>query len=284
VASAFALGWGLSFNWRGLALNVAASLVLIGPAVVLSNIIVKRIQDARAKRRTVPFLYTVAQLLHWAVRSAQQAFDMLGVEATVDLPSDDDPFPTLDRVEAALADALTQLESATEGRELPRTLNLVAPLVFPPFGVVRSLIEQIDRSYPMPWTVGMAHITEDWSDRRGIDFYYARPIRGPVRRRYVGLGQIEEHSWGTNSTTAVHRRDYLGCVLGSLRHAQAIIRRLIEEIPPSLRTLPSQPNVAVRATDLASIRADGSEDGRWLSDGSDDDGQPPPPDATGPGT
>jgi hypothetical protein len=35
------------------------------------------------------------------------------------------------------------------------------------------------------------------------------------------------------------------------------------------------PNVAIRATDLASIQADGSEDGRWPSDGSDDDGQAP---------
>jgi hypothetical protein len=110
VVSALALVCGVAIDGKGFALNVAANVVLIGPALLLSNIIVKAIQDARAKRRVAPVLLTVTQTLHWAVRSAQQAFDMVGNEVSMDLPPEEnEPFSAIDRVEAALADANTKL-------------------------------------------------------------------------------------------------------------------------------------------------------------------------------
>jgi hypothetical protein len=48
---------------RGIASNIIADLILIGPALFLSNIIVKRIHDGRVRERIAPLLHIIAQLL-----------------------------------------------------------------------------------------------------------------------------------------------------------------------------------------------------------------------------
>lgn len=256
VLSAIGLVYGLVVDWKGFSVNVAASLLLIGPALLVSNIVVKWIQDARVKRRTMPLIRVVAQTLHWAVRSAKQAHEMLGIDISLDLPSAEaDPFSDFDRVKHALADAHSKLSALESDQDrFPREVNLIAPLEFPPFGAIRRMIEQVDRWHPIPWTVIRANLAEDWSERCGIDFYYAQPSGAPIQRRYVGLGRIAELSRGTNSTTKVHRRDYLACVLVCLRDAQSLLKQLMEEIPSDFR-LPQ--NATSRAAGPAS--ADGDE-------------------------
>jgi hypothetical protein len=249
VLSTFALGYGVFMDWRGFALNVAAALVLLGPALVISNVLVKTIQEARLRRRIAPLAITTTQTLHWAAGTAKQAFDMLGVGATVDLATkDNQPFSTMDRVESALADAYAALKSICDDQErFPREINLVRPLEFPPLGAIRRLVEQIDRSCPVPLTVTLAHIAEDWGERRGVNFYYAEPDGDTVEVRYIGLDHIAEFSRATNSTTKVHRRDYLACAEGSVRQAKAIVTSLKKEIPPGLKSLASMSVAAQEA-------------------------------------
>lgn len=270
ILSAIGLVYGLVVDWRGFSVNVAASLLLVGPALFLSNVVVKWIQDARVKKRVMPLLLTVTQILHRAVRSAKQAHEMVGIDVSLDLPSEgDEPFSDFERVERALADADTKLSALDITQdELPRTVNLVAPLQFPPFGAIRRMIEQIDRSYPIPWTLIKAHLAEDWSERCGIDFYYAELSVVPVQRRYIGLGQIAEQSRGTNSTTKVHRRDYLACAAGSVSNAQSILKQLMREIPPDFR--PPQ-KAAIPVSELKSVEGQEFSGG----DQADPDAVPP---------
>ncbi|HUO38211.1 MAG TPA: hypothetical protein VMU34_10355, partial [Mycobacterium sp.] len=174
LVSVAALVFSVYFDWRSVVSNIAADLILVGPALFLSNIIVKRIQDARARARIAPLLDVIAQLLHWAVPTAKQALDMLGAQSVLDMPAEGEEHITLTHAESALADAVTQLDAATQRRQLPAALSIGQSLSFPRFGAIRRLVEQADHSHPMPWSIAAANIAEDWAQRCGVDFLYSR--------------------------------------------------------------------------------------------------------------
>lgn len=220
-----------AFGWREVYPNIVADLILVGPALFLSNIIVKRIQDARARARVAPLVAVIAQLLHWAVPTAQQALELLGAKATLDMPPVGEEHVTLAHVESALTGAIAQLQEATSGRGLPQTLVINQPLTFPRFGAIRRLVEQADHSYPMPWSAAAANIAEDWAQRCGVDFVYPREDGAPVRRRLVGLAQVEEQSKGITAPTRLGTESYLEAVRGCLHCAQRLTHRLAEEAP-----------------------------------------------------
>lgn len=235
VISAAALIVGLYFDWRGVASNVIADLILVGPALLLSNIVVTRIQDARARARIAPLLHVIAQLLHWAVPTAKQALEMLGNKPDLDMPAEGEEHITLAHVESALANAVTQLNAATEGRRLPATLTISEPLSFPRFSAMRRLVQQADQSYPMSWSIAAANIAEDWAVRCGVEFMHSIEDGRCVRRRYVGLTQIEEQSKAADPTTRLDTESYLQAVRGCLSSAHALARRLAVESPAGLR-------------------------------------------------
>lgn len=231
IISAAALIFGVKFDARGVASNVIADLILVGPALFLSNTIVKRIQDARVRERMAPLLDVIAQFLYGAVATANHALEMLGAEAKLDLPSGSDGQVSLANVESTLARTLTQLDAATQGRELPASLTISQPLSFPRFGVIRGLVQQADQSYPMPWAIAAANIAEDWADRCGVDFFYPRPDGTYDRQRLVGLAQIEEQSKGAAAAAGLATESYLQTVRGCLYCAHGVARRLSEEAP-----------------------------------------------------
>jgi hypothetical protein len=234
VISLVALIFGLYSDVRGVASNVIADLILIGPALFLSNIIVKRIQDGRVRERIAPLLHVIAQLLYGAVATSGQALEMLDAEAQLDLPVGGAEQMSVSRVESALAQALTELDAATHDQQLPATLPTSQPLLFPRFGMVRRLVQQADQNYPMPWVTATANIAEDWAERCGVDFLYSRPDGTCVRRRLVGLTQVEEQSKSATAITRLDTESYLQAVRGCLHSAHAVARRLSEEAPKGL--------------------------------------------------
>jgi hypothetical protein len=234
VISLVALIFGMYFDVRGVASNVIADLILIGPALFLSNIIVKRIQDARVRERIAPLLHVIAQLLYGAVATSREALEILDAEAQLDLPIGGVEQMSLSSVESALAQALTELDAATHTQPLPATLPTSQPLLFPRFGMVRRLVQQADQSYPMPWVTATANIAEDWAERCGVDFLYSRPDGTCVRRRLVGLTQVEEQSKSATAITRLDTESYLQAVRGCLHSAHAVARRLSEEAPKGL--------------------------------------------------
>ncbi len=248
LVSAAALMFGAYFDWRGVVSNVTADLILVGPALFLSNIIVKRIQDARARARVAPLLHVIAQLLHWAVATAKQALDMLDVEAQLDMPLEGEEHITLAHAESALADAVTRFDAATRGRRLPETLVISQPLTFPRFGAIRRLVQQADQSYPMPWSIAAANIAEDWAERCGVDFIYSRAEGASIHRRHVGLSQIEEQSKGAAATTRLGAESYLQAVHGCLHSAHRLAHRLADEAPAGLPHEAPVDNIDARPT------------------------------------
>jgi hypothetical protein len=231
VMSAAALLYALTSDWLGVVANIIADLILIGPALLISNIIVRRIQDARVRARVQPLLHVIAQLLHWAVPTAKQALDTLEIKADLDMPGPGEEQIRLAHVERALADAIAQLH-AHHGPP-PTMLAISKPLSFPRFSAIRRLVQQADQAYPMPWSIAAANLAEDWAERCGVDFMY-RHDGQLLRRRYVGLAQVEEHSKGAVATAQVDAESYLQAVEGCLHSSHAIARRLAEEAPPGL--------------------------------------------------
>jgi|SRR6185312_2875825 len=84
VVSVLALAWGVIADWGGFMLNLSASLVLVGPTLIVSNVVVKRIQTARITRQLTPLVGVVLYSLHEVVRTAQQAYELLGIHASLE--------------------------------------------------------------------------------------------------------------------------------------------------------------------------------------------------------
>jgi hypothetical protein len=234
VISLVSLIVALYSDIRGIASNIIADLILIGPALFLSNIIVKRIHDGRVRERIAPLLHIIAQLLYRAAATSRQALEMLDTETQLDLPVGGVEQMTLSSVESALAQALAELDAATHGQPLPATLPTSQPLSFPRFGMIRRLVQQADQSYPMPWVTAAANIAEDWAERCGVGFLYSRPDGTCLDRRIVGLTQVEEQSKGAAAATRLDTESYLQAVRGCLHSAHGVARRLSEEAPKGL--------------------------------------------------
>lgn len=242
---ALAVGWGAPLDPRGFTVNILADLALIGPALLLSNVIVMRIRAARARARIEPLLRLVIQLVQFAVQTTQQACDMLGVEASLDLPPQqigdmaELQALTLPRLAAALSAARAALPPAEQRGNLPRELDIKDPLQFPRFGMVLRLVRQMDDIHPMPWTISAANIAEDWSDRCGVDFFYYGYLGAKdfsTRDRKVGLTKIHQDSVNVlQGRTDVSTAGYLDLVDQCLARSEAITTMLTQDLPESLR-------------------------------------------------
>jgi hypothetical protein len=240
--SAAALAGGLIADWQGFAVNVSASLFLAGPALLISNVVVKRTHAARARRRIEPLLQAVLGLLHSAVQTTQRAVDLLGVEAALEArwhPREvlSGGLLTVPRVRSALEDARTAIPSVEQRPSFPSSLVIRNPLEFPLFGVLLRLIRQIDELHPIPDTVTSANIADDWSQRWGVDLVYSPHLSGGIRDRKIGLSQVHQFSIGESGRTHVGTESYMVVVEWCLIQAQAIIQRLGEELPAGLHAM-----------------------------------------------
>jgi hypothetical protein len=191
-----------------------------------------------------PLIHIVAQLLHSATATARQALDILGVAGDRQLTESCGERLTLASVAAELAEASAYLDTYTAGRTLPSTYPITADLTFPRFGMIRKLVEQADQSYPMPRSVAASNIAEECAERCGVDFVHAHDSVG-IRRRHVGLAQVEAHSRHIEATTQVCAETYLDAVRGCLHLTHTIARQMATEVPTI-----SFAGVSIRLTDV----------------------------------
>jgi hypothetical protein len=240
ILSIAALVLGLNVDARGVASNILGDLVVVGPALFLSNIVVKRVQEARARQRIAPLIHVVAQLLRTATQTGRQALDMFDAAAGEDTSTRNrgDDYVTVAAVDAALAEIAHQLDIAMQERPLPPVFAIIEPLRFPRFVTIGLLLQQASQDHPMPWTIAAANIAQDWAQRCGVDFLHYRDDGQPVHRRYVGLVEIEEQSKAAGAATRVDAVTYLQTVRGCLHGAHGISRRLAQEAPPELVSRP----------------------------------------------
>jgi len=185
--AALGMGWGWwakPWDSTGFSVNLLADLALIGPALLLSNVIVVRVRAARARTRIEPLLHEVVRVARSGIQTAQQACDMLGVEVSLAMvpgpigdPPELQPW-TLSGLEGALSDARAALPAVTQRGLLPMQLDIGNPVEFPRFGLMLRLIQQMDGLHPMPRAISAANEADDWSDRCGVDFLLLR-LRRP---------------------------------------------------------------------------------------------------------
>ncbi|MGV0161353.1 hypothetical protein ACRU3B_18165 [Mycobacterium colombiense] len=224
-------------------MNVAAAVALLGPGLLLSNVIVKRIQAARALTRLEPLVRFVIVQLQLAVTTTQQACDMLGITVSLDVPTPGATQPanihklTFERLETALNNASAALPPIEQQPNFPGELEIKTPLTFPSYSMALRLIRQMDQIHPMPWTVTSANVAEDWSERCGVDFIYRGGIQGGpnLKDRAVGFIQINHQSTGVMQGTTVTTRSYIEVVDHCLLTSRAIMSVLRQELPPQLR-------------------------------------------------
>jgi len=240
VLSAFAAGWGVAHDWQGFALNLSASLAIVGPALFLSNVIVKYVQAARAEVLLKPMLLVVLTELNSTVNLVHHACDMLGL----DLPNDPPPSPVgmdratfvavrLDNVARALRDAQSALTDARTRRTPPSELSLKAPIVFPRFRLMLSMVEQMHRMYPMPETVVGVAVTEDGSAVFGMRIIRRSEPDGAVSvQRAVGFMHIAHQSAMAGKHATIDTERLLTAVDFCLDQSLLIAEFLRQELPP----------------------------------------------------
>lgn len=243
VLSVFALGYGLYADWKGFAINVCAAVFLLGPGLVISNVIVKRIQVERASRAIQPRLITVLALLHQTAATARQACEMLGIEAPPDLPSDvvapgEIWSLTIDGVTELLKKAAAAIPERDQRSGFPSELEVTDVLVFPVYRIIRRVIYQMDGAHPMPTSVSAADAAESLSEHCSMAFLYygdSADGRRGVRDRVLGLWQISNRSVEAPHGTTVFTAEYLWAVDSCLLHSRIILGSLRSELPESLR-------------------------------------------------
>lgn len=106
--SVVAVGFGVSLDPRGFTVNVLAALALVGPGLFFTNVAIRRGQAARATKRLEVLRPFAIQQLGVAVQTAQQALEMVGIKAKLDVP----PPPYQIEMEQLKSLSFSKLEAA----------------------------------------------------------------------------------------------------------------------------------------------------------------------------
>ncbi|OZC76161.1 hypothetical protein CH251_09605 [Rhodococcus sp. 06-462-5] len=245
VISCAAFVGGVALATESFLVSILASLTIAGPALIISNILVRNFQDQRTDSRLVPMIVIAAHLLAEAVETASDAARLIGDAKTFSKPSLGEirgvpGLLGLVLVVASLNDAERQLRAAIEVPRVDKPSSLKLDdrkLVFPAFSVISKLIEQADRGFAMPWAVVSSSIAQNWADQCGVDFVYGMHLGDNclVERR-VGVPVIVQWSEFAiaSETTGVGSISYLRCVEDCLRHAKAVAAAILKDGPSRL--------------------------------------------------
>jgi hypothetical protein len=237
VMSAAAWIYGCFAGFGSFLLNTAAALGIVGPALLISNVVVKALQDARGRANIRPLLQPVNTLLCGVFDAVDPAFTALGYEGPRESHQVLIDKPDFAKLAAELDRTLRRLQSALSGCQVESgdIVRDIHPLTVPHFSFVSKLILQADRHYQMPWSVAGAVTAADWGETISFDFIYGLPSPPFTRDRKVGLAVIRGDSESANpTTTGATTIGYLGYVAGCLFYAIDIANKLANEAPAGL--------------------------------------------------
>lgn len=239
--------------------NILAALALIGPGLVITNVLVARfdeIRDRNDTERRVKPLITLAYAMF--AEYIEMADDFLisiaaraereGVEPppTFELPSKGDTLATLKDALSATETVVNQaFESRAPSAKDPDVLPVPDHAVgFPRCYRLLTLVELLDRDIPMPEAVLMAHGLFDYSRTAGVDFLdwydsrsiYANEGEGNwIIVPKVGFAEIQ-NSTQPSVRTGIDRRvygaeSYHGAVSKTLSLAHMVLDFMLTDIP-----------------------------------------------------
>ncbi|MCV7299446.1 hypothetical protein H7J93_07335 [Mycobacterium barrassiae] len=265
--SAAAIWRGSSVDFHNFWLNVLATLALLGPGLVLSNLLVSRFETIRsreeAESRTEPLLIFVHGLFSGFIDMANDLLSMVSAEVRKADPKafgyDHFPKPhTLPALRDVLEEAFRTIEAFDANPPPAVTTRLPLPdhgLSFPRTKLILTVVEMMDREIPMPLTVLGAHGLWDYSNNVGVDFIDAYPNENPLRApgddfrnvisSQVGFAAIANYcEAGARGRAKRHVAtvSYTECVMNSLRQAEMVLTHIISDVPDEI--LPSAERIA----------------------------------------
>lgn len=241
VVSLIALPAGLRIDAEGFVNNVAAALVLIGPGLFLSNVIVGRARSVRTAHHVAPQLELAVGLLAEAVDSGGHLCRLLKVDFPVARP-DVGSVADIVEVAAALEATLAAVDRAIAepGMEKSETVPFDdVPLVVPRFGLINRLIEGVNGQHPMPTTMVSAHAAVWWADTVGLTFCHRSSDtgRGLLERRQ-GLTKIADQTLPSANAGSASLEfgavDLFDCLRGCVVQARALAGHVAREAPKLL--------------------------------------------------
>jgi hypothetical protein len=242
VMSAAAWTYGCVFGFSSFMLNTAAALGIVGPALLLSNVIVKTLQDARRRTAIAPLLATVYELLWETFGAAAPVLNGLGYAGPRQLHLGLRDHPDFAKLATELNRTRRGLESAFTAVNVDRNdiIRNIHPIVVPRFGLIARLLQEADRQFPMPSAPVRAVVAADWGETCGFDFIIQYPPDGgsrylPMRDRKIGLIQIQQDSDAAGpELIGAQTIGYVKYVCESLFYAANVATMLANETPPGL--------------------------------------------------
>jgi hypothetical protein len=251
---------GLIIDAGELVGNVFANLVLLGPALVISNILVAYVRRARSHKRAEWHMAVIGVLLLPGVKVANDFLEMLGSETRCDVEGliaglfTRDGILDLHGLVASLDDAADNVEKATDqylsdkGDDLEIWMPIKGEvLALPNMAAVQAVVATLDREIPCPDALLSAAAAEQFSRFGFIDFVFhgSGSMYGPppglasyVREPKIGFGEIS--AWmlrgmeRADDHITVGIESYYSFVLECLSRSKNVIRDIIEVAPKGL--------------------------------------------------
>jgi hypothetical protein len=247
---------GLFTDVAGLLSNVFANLVLIGPALVISNIVVAYVQRARSRQRAAWRMAVVAALLSISVKVANDFLVMLGSDIRSPTPEvlTPDGVPDLHALAGALDEASKAVEVAVKkyAKEAGENPKIWMPikgdlLALPNLAAVQTVVTLLDCEIPCSDALLSASAAEQFSRFGYIDFVFHPtnpPMFGPspgmaeyIREPKIGFGEIsvwmERAMFRSDDHITVGIASYDEFVRQCLFRSRNVIRDIIEIAPAS---------------------------------------------------
>jgi len=245
---------GLIIDAAGLLANVLSNFVLLGPALVISNIVVVHAQRLRGDHRAAPLL----ELLGWvaldAVKAANDLNRLLRVADRTSVPEriQTESVTNLALIAETLALAVSSVQRAldTPGIEKGDSIYIDGPeMTLPNFSSMDKLVGLLDREYSCPMAVLLASAAADWADKVSVDFVFgaSRSELGDSPQDHnsnfsiydpkIGFGEIE--SWLNNGIRRpgelkLGAISYFTFVLQILEKSQRTIESVSKAMPERL--------------------------------------------------
>lgn len=250
AATVAGLIWGLKLDSTGLWLNVSASLVLLGPAALVSNFVIAYALRVRSDRRAELSLGVVNLILLQSIDTANDLLRLLSHQAIIAKPDfTRNLMVDLHGALEAMQQARPLIKQVVDARGLPPGSIAITGENFtlPDFKSIPALIALIDRETPSPFVVLAAAAMSRFSESVYVDFVFRatnpsplRPLNQPepgVWEPKIGFAEIG--AWLTRglnakNPAAVGVGTFYLFADGCLEMSEKLLELLIDAVPPRL--------------------------------------------------
>jgi hypothetical protein len=259
VLSLAAIWWGVTGTPTDFLLNILATLALLGPGLVITNVVVSRSEKSRmlrqSKTRAEPMLRLLLSHFNDFIKMGNDYLEMMTAVVRAADPNHQgfNPMPLANTLTEArsginlLCSSVTYLD-ADSPPGTPRWLPLPKHrLEFADTEGILHLIERIDRETPIPISVHGAQKLLAYSKGVGLDFVdlhestsiYAdpgeletRPL-GSTKVGYLEAGAYAYPPYGSDAAKwrSVDVVKYAECLMNSLHRAEAVLKAVLLEAP-----------------------------------------------------